>query len=237
MNDGDAGIIRAEGGGDMLQKNVEINEVASVVAQKISDELGQGKRVLWFLSGGSGGQVCVDASKLLNGKDLSRLTVTMGDERYGKLGHKDENFKILAEGGLKLDGATLYRPLFDAPLTEVVNSFNEWLDQKVEASDYVISITGIGTDGHAFGVKPNSPAVTSNRFAEGFLGEDFARFTLTPKFVLSQVDEMIVQAYGKEKHVILDALLDNRGEIEGFPALMFNQMKNVTLFSDYKEEK
>ncbi len=212
------------------------SEVAAFVASRIIGLLGEGKHVLWLLSGGSGGQVCIEASKLLAGHDLSRLFVTMSDERYGALDHPDENVHQLLNGGLTLPGAVFYRPLTGAGREETTAAFAAWLRDISAKVDYRIATLGIGADGHTCGIKPHSVAVSSTNPAVSFTGEDFERITITTDFLRS-LDEAVVQAYGADKHKVVQRLLTGNGTIDDYPMLAIHDIPRVTVFSNYQKEK
>ncbi len=201
-------------------------------AKRLTKLLQSGKKVLWLLSGGSGGLVCAEVSKRLRAVDKSNLYVTLTDERYGEVNHKDENMRILYDHGFSLPGATVYRPLSGESLSDTVSSFGNWLkgvDQKV---DYVFAVLGIGEDGHTAGIKPHSPAVESSRLVEGYQGDDFKRITITPRY-LRGVNEAVVQAFGESKHIVIQHLLFDNGKIEDFPMYLIRDIAKVNVFSDY----
>ena len=208
--------------------------VASFVAARILQKLNEGKKVLWLLSGGSGGATCVEVSNLLQGHDLSKLYVTMSDERYGPLNHPDENVAILIKMGLSLPGATFYRPLRGETIDETTASYIKWLQEVGDYVDYKIAVLGIGEDGHTCGIKPHSIAIDSTRLAENFAGDDFERITITLQY-LRTLDEAAVQAYGKTKHEVVRRLLTGEGDIHSAPMLAIREIPNTTVFSDYKE--
>lgn len=216
---------------DIVYKNEPSVNVAQLVASRLSELLGSGKKVLWLLSGGSGGQVCIDANKLLTEVDFSNLYVTMSDERYGEVGHADENYRILTEGGLVLPGANFYRPLQGVSRDETTDRLIEWLSEVANEVDYKFAVMGVGEDGHTAGVKPLSPAVDSQEMAEIYQGDDFERLTVTASFI-ADLDEAIVQAYGPSKHGVIKKLIEGRGELNEFPALAIRKIKKVTIFSD-----
>lgn len=221
----------------MNYQSTPINNVAPFIAERLQAELNQGRKVLWLLSGGSGAHVCLDAAELLKDVDLSNLLVTMGDERYGELGHPEENFQSLVDRGMELPGATLYRPLTGDSRQETTKLFNEWITKALSQVDHVMAVTGIGTDGHAFGIKPGSEAVSSESLVADFAWDDFERITITLNFAKQHINDMIVQAYGENKHPIIKQLLEQGGEIENFPALVFHEMPRVTVFSDYQPQE
>jgi len=53
--------------------------------------------VLWLVPGGSNIPIAVEAMdmirKEMSGLSLKYLTITLSDERYGSVGHKDSNWK------------------------------------------------------------------------------------------------------------------------------------------------
>jgi 6-phosphogluconolactonase/glucosamine-6-phosphate isomerase/deaminase len=82
--------------------------VAKFLADTILDRLFKGQKVLWLVGGGSGIKVAVAASQILKKQsNLSSLTFTLTDERFGAVGHGDSNWKQLLEAGFSLPGAQL----------------------------------------------------------------------------------------------------------------------------------
>ena len=100
------------------------SNVAPFLARQIADQLQKGRVVLWLLSGGSGVQVCNETAKLLADSDLTGLYVTISDERYGTVGHADENMQQLLDAGLSLPGATVYRPLTGSSTGKTTHDFD-----------------------------------------------------------------------------------------------------------------
>ena len=76
-------------------------EIVEFVAGSINRQLEKGKKVLWFVSGGSFIPVEVLIAKKINEKYSSNLIVTLTDERYGSLNHPDSNWQRLKTSGLK----------------------------------------------------------------------------------------------------------------------------------------
>lgn len=223
----------------MIYRNAPQSEVAPFLAGRIIELLDEGHKVLWLLSGGSGGQVCIDVSKILKSHNLENLFVTMSDERYGEPGHPEENFHQLIKRGLELPGATMYRPLIIGVREDIANVFNSKLGELYKQTDYHIALLGIGSDGHTAGIKPHSYAVDSTQNVESFVGDDFERITVTPA-LLGQFDEVIVQAYGSEKHEIMEKLLNISAkdiDMQSFPAGIIKKIPKVTIWSDYKGGK
>lgn len=213
------------------------SNVAPFLARQIADQLQKGRVVLWLLSGGSGVQVCNETAKLLADSDLSGLYVTISDERYGTVGHTDENMQQLLDAGLSLPGATVYRPLTGSSTTKTTRDFDAWLTLAAKKADYCIALLGIGEDGHTSGIKPHSIAVNSQAAACYYTGEDYQRITTTASF-LSRFDEAVVQAYGKTKRTVVAKLLqDAESSIDDFPAGLIRNIPQVTIFSDSNKEE
>ena len=108
---------------DNVYSDDPIHAAANHLALKIKDRLASGQRVVWLLSGGSGIQAVLATCTLLAGSDLRNLYVTLSDERYGPVGHPDENWQQLLDGGMQLPSANLYRPLTgDDIVTTLLNA-------------------------------------------------------------------------------------------------------------------
>ncbi|MFZ2836397.1 MAG: 6-phosphogluconolactonase [Candidatus Saccharimonadales bacterium] len=205
------------------------------LATTIESHLENNERVVWLLSGGSGVKVGLIACQQLQGVDLSNLTVTLTDERYGPLNHANENWRELLEGGLSLPGATLHRPLTGDSRDLTTDHFGAWLKQQIEQADYTIGLFGIGSDGHTAGIKPGSIAVDSPDWAAGYAGEDFERITMT--FVpIQQIDEAVIQASGSEKANVLEQLMAQDIPLSDQPAQILKTIPTVTIYSDNKIE-
>ena len=207
--------------------------VAPFVAKRLRDLLQSGKKVLWLLSGGSGGAVCVQASKLLSGEDLSNLYITLTDERYGPVDHADENMRILLADGFSAPGASMYRVLQGEPIEQTTDALSAWLTKVSSEVDYTFAVLGIGEDGHTCGIKPGSIAVDSSEVAAYFQGDDFERITITPTYVRT-VDEAVVQAFGANKHAVIAQLLEGGGDVRMAPMLTIRAIPQAAVFSDYQ---
>lgn len=216
-------------------QDTDASAATEQLTARLKELLNDGKKVLWFMSGGSGGKVSVNVSKLLEGTPLSSLYVTVSDERYGEVGHADENWQILLDDGLSLPGATLYRPLIGEDQEVTTERFAQWIGEALEEVDYVIGLFGMGADGHTAGIKPGSPAVTSEELAAIFTSDDFERITITPVGI-ARVDEAIVQAFGAEKHSMIRALLTEDLPLSEQPVQALKQIPRATFYADYEQE-
>lgn len=210
-------------------------DAASAVAESILKQLAAGKRVLWLLSGGSGGIIATIASKKLRNHDLSNLSVTMTDERYGPIGHEAENWQQILDSGFTAKGALLYRPLINEDRAKTTSKMNKWLNKQIRSSDYIIGIFGVGEDGHTAGIKPNSPAIKSGDLVASFTGDDFERITITFNMI-KRMDEVVIQASGANKRPIINSLLNKVVPLNRQPAQILKTVPHAVFYSDNKRE-
>ena len=213
-----------------------IEMAAKATAKELTKHIENNEKVLWLLSGGSSIQIAVSASKMLAGLDLSKLFVSLTDERYGGVGHESENWQQLVDGGLSLPGANLYRPLIGESVEKTVLEFNNWLDINMKNSDYRLGIFGIGTDGHTAGIKPNSTATRSSELVSSFKGDDFERVTISFN-AIKKLDEAIIQVSGKDKKAVLGEVINHSKPITDQPAQILKQVPNATIYSNNHEEE
>jgi 6-phosphogluconolactonase/glucosamine-6-phosphate isomerase/deaminase len=215
-----------------FRKITTTEPVASYLAEVILNRLRQNQRVLWFATGGSGIQVAAQVSAYLHGQDLSRLTITITDERHGLPGHQDSNWQQLLDAGFQAEGATLLPILDGTELAESAANWNTKLVQLLKESDYRIGLFGVGADGHTAGILPSSPAVDTAKFAIGYESSPYRRITITP-IAISKLDEAVVYMVGEAKRPILDQL-DDFIPIMQQPAQALKVIPQVTIFNDSK---
>lgn len=179
--------------------------------------------------------IVLAVAKRLKGLDLKNLTVFLTDERYGPIGHNNSNWAYLEKNGFKLNGANLIPTLMNRSLDETVQLYDKAIEPFLnDNSTYKLAMAGIGVDGHTFGIKPKSPAVFSSQLVSGYRGDDFVRITLTPEAV-KQMDEIVSYVMGAEKHPVLDEL-DKKVPMVTQPAQALKQVKELTIYNDYKGE-
>jgi 6-phosphogluconolactonase/glucosamine-6-phosphate isomerase/deaminase len=214
-----------------------IELAANHVADVLKEHLSNSERVLWLMTGGSGLLISVLASKKLEGTpNLLNLFVTLTDERFGPVGHKDENWQQLLDMGFDLPSANLYRPLIGENTVSTATKFADWLDEKLEITDYSIGLFGLGTDGHTAGIKPHSPAVTASSLAVSYKGDDFERVTIGFS-VIRQIDEAIIQVSGDNKRKVLRELIFDSLPLDTQPAQILKEIPNLTIYSNNPKEE
>lgn len=208
---------------------------AAFLAQAIGTALGEGKKVLWFVPGGSAIAVAAAAARSLSEQQetvrLSNLTVTLTDERYGAPKHADSNWQQLLLAGFLIPGARLFPVLSGADIFETAEAYNNRLAVEMPVA-YKIALLGIGADGHTAGLLPHSPALSSPDLAAAYRGGRFKRLTITPR-ALVQLDQAVVYAIGEEKWPALAKLREDV-KIEDQPAQILKKISRVTIFTDFK---
>lgn len=204
--------------------------VCAYLCLTISRHLASGKKVLWLVTGGSSMPMAVEVSKRLQGPNLKNLSVTLTDERWGPVGHPDSNWQQLQNLGFKLDDANLYPVLQGKSFEETVDDYNQMIKRTLSDSNYKIGFIGIGADGHAGGIQPGSPAVTSKELVVGYNGHDFRRLTLTPKAII-RLDEVVTYAVGEAKHPVLGRL-EHSYPLIAQPVQAFKRTKKFSVFND-----
>lgn len=204
------------------------------IMKTISEHLDAGQKVTWIISGGSGMKVVLKVAQLLANTDTSNLYVTLSDERFGPVGHHDENWQQLLDAGFAISEATLYRPLSGLDKKTTTDLFNNWLIEHITTADFSIGLFGIGSDGHTAGIKPHSSATRAITWADSFIGNDFDRITMTP-LAIRQLNEAVIQASGPDKIPTLHQLLHEEHSVADQPAQILKAVPVSTLYSDNKE--
>lgn len=210
---------------------------AQKVADNIRQNLGKNHKVLLLLTGGSGLQIATKIDNLIKDLNLSNLFISLTDERYGKQGHRDENWQQLLDAGIIFNGANLYRPLQDnCSLAQTSEKFSDWLKEKFEKCDHKIGLFGIGSDGHTAGIKPCCAIINSTKAADYFIGEDYQRFSITFPFI-KKLDLAVVQASGQDKKKPLKELFESDIELALQPAQILKQINQTVIFTNIKKEE
>jgi 6-phosphogluconolactonase/glucosamine-6-phosphate isomerase/deaminase len=201
------------------------------LADQIKRELLSGKKVLWIISGGSNIPRTVSILQILNQISLDNLTIMLGDERYGEIGHQDSNAHQLDLDGFDPMGARFIPVLINESLSNTLESFKKTFEDEVKESDFIIAQLGMGADGHISGILPGSEAVSSKEYAVSYAADDFTRISLTKKALL-QVDTVFVFATGKDKLEALTNLQTRDLSPEIQPAQILKAIKHVYIYND-----
>lgn len=208
------------------------HKIVDYITSTLESHLANDESVLWLVPGGSAMKVATKVLERLEDVDTARLCITLTDERYGRPGHEDENWSQLERMGFVVNTINAYRVLRGEDIEATAADFADKLSKLFITYEYKIGLFGIGADGHTAGIKPHSPAVTSDELAAQFEGEDFARVTMTPK-AIAELDEVVAYAHGADKHPALSMLLYEDLPLDEQPAQALKAVPASTLFSDY----
>jgi len=205
---------------------------AKFIAHQIAAELIAGKNVIWLVPGGSAIEVAVKAAKIIRENKIRKnsLAIVLTDERYGPVNHSDSNYRQLIENGFELSEADFYPVLNGASVADDTNAYSMLLDKLMNKANYKIGLFGIGADYHTAGIKPGSPAVSSDCWASHFQGEDYQRITITPKCI-AELDLAVVYALGEGKRDALNYLSTDKS-LSGQPMQALKLSKKVVVFND-----
>lgn len=203
---------------------------AMYLAGTIGARLSEGRSVLWLLSGGSAISVALATAKLLAGQDLTNLTISLIDERFGPLDHSDSNWHLLEQAGFSVPGATMHPVLTGADRPTTTASFGEFLQHHFVSGSFCLGLLGIGPDGHTSGILPHSPAITASGLAFDYDGPDFQRITTTPT-ALARLNEAVVYVVGSPKWPVLDQLETDLPPAAQ-PAQLLKTLPKLTIFTD-----
>jgi 6-phosphogluconolactonase/glucosamine-6-phosphate isomerase/deaminase len=215
-----------------FKRIISTDEVAEYIANNIKLHLDNSEKVFWLVAGGSSIPIAVETSKLLANSMLDNLSVSLTDERYGPIGHKDSNWQQLLEAGLFLKGAELIPVLEGENLDDTTLSYAGKLASQLKDCDFSVGLFGIGTDGHTAGILPGSPAIEAKTLTVWYDGIDYKRVTTTPQ-TITKLDEAVVYAVGKGKWPVLDKL-DKDLSLDIMPAQLLKRVRKLTIFNDRK---
>jgi 6-phosphogluconolactonase/glucosamine-6-phosphate isomerase/deaminase len=211
------------------------DDIIPYLAERLNEHLNRNETVLWLIPGGSAIAIAVEVAKrIANNPNLSNLSVTLTDERYGNPGHADENWQQLNKAGLALDGAALYPVLHGEDGLTTAHTYATTLATLLDAADYSVGLFGIGADSHIAGIKPASDAVDTHELTSYYIGEDFERVTISFE-VMKQLNEVLVAASGEQKFPTIRAILHETYPLDERPAHILQTLSNVSLFTEYKE--
>jgi 6-phosphogluconolactonase/glucosamine-6-phosphate isomerase/deaminase len=209
--------------------------VANFLASSILNQLKLGKKVLFFVTGGSSILIGVKVSEILkkdpNQNLIKNLSIALTDERYGPIGHPDSNFFKLMENGFELPSAKIIPTLTGDDPVITAEKFNQTIKEELKSANYKIALFGVGKDGHVAGILPGSTAVHSEDFVCGYTTPVFYRVTITEK-TIEKLDEAVVFMQGEEKWAVVDDLYKDVDIIKQ-PAQILKKVPLLTIFSDY----
>jgi 6-phosphogluconolactonase/glucosamine-6-phosphate isomerase/deaminase len=204
----------------------------TALSERLSSELGGGKKVLWLVCGGSNIVAEAEIMKRLPADLTEHLTVTLTDERYGDIGHKDSNWQQLLDKGFDIKSGQALPMLDGSPLETTISQYGHLLADQLQKSDITLATFGIGGDGHIAGILPDSPAAHENKaLAAGYDSPPYTRLTMTFP-ALKQIDVACALAFGNSKREVLQRLENEDLEPVKQPSQILKQLPETYLYSD-----
>jgi 6-phosphogluconolactonase/glucosamine-6-phosphate isomerase/deaminase len=222
------------------------------LAGKVVNSLKEGKKVLWLVPGGSNIPIAVEAMNMIRqalndnethtNNKLLNLTVTLSDERYGHVGHKDSNWKQLEDAGFNFDGVNKIPVLIGKSLEGTASAYKKGIikamNEVATSEGLIIGQFGIGADGHIAGILPHSRAAAyleadhtgkDSPLICAYRSSPFIRITLTP-VALNKVSIAYVFAFGDSKREAVERLRGQDLSIDEQPAQILKHLPEAYLY-------
>ncbi len=214
-------------------------ECAEILALKIGELFQQDKKILWLLSGGSNISISVGTLKILESKFPlgfnDKLTVTLTDERYGLVGHRDSNWQQLIDAGFDFSIVQAIPVLNNLSLAETAISFSKKYRDLINSADFIIGQFGIGADGHIAGVLPQTVGVTAKGTVCNYQAEKFMRISLTLD-TIRKINIAYAFVFADSKREMLQSLKNRSIDLADMPAQVLKQVPESYLCSDIPED-
>ena len=214
-------------------KSEDYKKGAESVAEAVINDLKAGKKVLWFATGGSSIPACVEIFNAImhSGAPIGNLTVTITDERYGEIGHKDSNWQKLFKAGLSFGLAPYISPLRGTDINNTMDWYKAYIKDALETHDSVIACFGIGADAHIAGLLPESEGVKTEDDVVSYQGPDFMRISLGLNGI-RKIKKAFVFVFGESKRQAIQSL--KKGGINPIqePMQVLHDIEEVVVYSD-----
>ncbi|HSX23819.1 MAG TPA: 6-phosphogluconolactonase [Candidatus Saccharimonadales bacterium] len=207
----------------------------NTLQDRLLRELAAGKKVLWFLSGGSviRAETAILAT-LRKSPGAKNLAIMLMDERYGRVGHADSNWAQLGLAGANFAGVAAIPVLMEPPrpLAQTADSYEAKVAAALAAADVSVGLFGLGEDGHTAGILPGSPAThQTDRLVVSYHTPQFDRITLT-RTALQQVDAAYAFVFGPTKISALNRLRAGQEPFEQLPASLLATIPEAYIYND-----
>jgi 6-phosphogluconolactonase len=215
-------------------KSKDADAAVKYLQKVISEHLKKGEKILWLVTGGSAIEVAAEVSKLIKNEDLSRLYITLTDERYGAANHSESNWRQLLDAGFKLPQAQLFPLLNGEDVEKTAMNYSHFLEELLHESDYKISLFGMGPDGHIASLFPGFPQLEEDQ-GYALSVEDAPkpppqRITMTIP-AIKELDEAVLYVRGEERRALLEKL-KQEVSINEQPAQILKGLPKFTIFND-----
>lgn len=218
--------------------NNPAKELANDLATAITSHAGE---TLCLYAGGSALKVFKYLQ--LDASEKVRTIFCAGDERVsGRDG--DSNYiqllqKLPADHNLTIVD-TLAKP--NESVTDFAKRISDFVKKEIltKSDLQIISIHGIGTDGHTAGIFP----MTEDKFLETYKEDVWyasvylesliiaRRASITPAQVLNHADQVLGYAVGADKKLTLEILIEIEKPIHEMPSQLLKHHKKATLYTD-----
>jgi len=216
-------------------KKIKLSETAeNYLVQVIIEHLDKDETVTWLVAGGSVVSVAVKASYKLASQNLSRLFVTLTDERYVPAKNPDSNWQQLLDAGWHLPGANLFPILKNEDIENTTSQYDRILHKVLDGPGYKIGLFGIGPDGHIAALFPHSPQLEEEKLYAVYLDNSpkppSKRLTMTLS-AIQKLDEAIIFAMGPGKKPAIQNLTKDL-PIDLQPAQVLKKLPKLTIFNN-----
>lgn len=230
------------------------DETKKALAARVSSELRSFRKdetpVFLFFSGGS-------ALGVFDALDADcagpYLTLAPIDERYDPT-RETSNFEAFAKTAFyesaKIAGADFLDTRVqegegrDGLAERFENGIRKWVSEHPEGR--MITILGIGPDGHTAGIFPDDDEASfrerfqGDRWVVGYRGPESAtcpeRVTVTVSFIATQLHQAYVFLSGEEKRSAWEDVLEKRKPLHRLPALLLHDLSFVKAFPALNEK-
>lgn len=219
----------------VFRKINSIDPVVEHLSALLGEKLNNGQRVFWLVTGGSSIKIAAAVSHHLKNVNLSGLTITLTDERYGDIGHSDSNWLQLEAAGFSLPGAILHPVLVGKSIEQTTIEYDTLLNEQLASGSFRLGLFGMGPDGHVAGILPHSSAIEDSSLASYYDGGQYQRITMTPS-AIKQLDEAVLYAVGQDKWPVIDKL-EVSTLVQEQPAQALKQVARLTVYNDHKGEE
>ena len=212
----------------MVMQNVTKTEAERIIAEGIKSN--SQKRILYLLSGGSSASVGVAALGLLNESVRKNISVAMVDERFVPYNTKDSNAYLLKKLGI-LNFVSIFDEVLEnnseIDRNKTAQNYENKLANKVENSDYIIAVLGIGADNHTAGILPGINFNDSNNLVVDYSSDTFERISISPHF-FNSIDMLFVYVEGDEKESAVMAVSEVHDSVD-YPSQLIKNAKQYEI--------
>lgn len=215
----------------MIHKVSDAQPVANEICEIIRLNSQDDRPIILLLCGGSNIQTAGKIFATMFRNDLKVASISLTDERFGPIGHKDSNWQQLIDGGAKFNVTSSHPLLTDKMNREqTADAYANWLQNLINQKAYFVALFGVGSDGHTAGLLPKSEGLVSEKLVVDYQGDDYERISIGPNF-FQYIDHAVVAANNDSKWPILEAL-DNSADkpITDMPAQLLKRCKALVLY-------